>query len=129
MYLDTPAHVFGTVDVVVTNPDGQSGRLNGGYTYASPLTFDFNGTWSGYGNAGQDIPIRFTIQNNELIGVSCDTFATLTFSTPPLVTNGEFAFSRDDGVVVSGRIVSASGAVGTINLAPCTATRWGATKQ
>jgi hypothetical protein len=129
MYLDTPAHVFGTVDVVVTNPDGQSVRLNGGYTYASPLTFDFNGTWEGYGNAGQDIPIVFTIRNNELISVSCDTFATLTFSTPPLVTNGEFAFSRDGGVVVSGRIVSASDAVGTINLAPCNGTTWGATRQ
>ncbi len=31
----TPAHGAGTVDVVVTNPDDQSGTLSGGYTYTS----------------------------------------------------------------------------------------------
>lgn len=31
-----PAHAAGTVDVVVTNPDGQSARLSGAYTYAPP---------------------------------------------------------------------------------------------
>jgi len=30
----TPAHAAGTVDVVVTNPDAQSGRLPNGYTYS-----------------------------------------------------------------------------------------------
>ena len=29
----TPVHAPGTVDVVVTNPDGQSARLTGGYTF------------------------------------------------------------------------------------------------
>jgi hypothetical protein len=29
----TPVHAAGTVDVVVTNPDGQSGTLTGGYTF------------------------------------------------------------------------------------------------
>jgi hypothetical protein len=129
MYLDSPAHAVGTVDVVVSNPGGQSGQLTGGYTYASPQTFDFNGNWSGFGNAGQDIPIRFTIQNNVLTSVSCDTFATLTFSPSPSVNNGEFSFSRDDGVGVTGKIVSVSTAVGTIDLAPCSATRWGATRE
>lgn len=33
----TPAHGVGTVDVVVTNPGGQSGRLAGAYTYVCPL--------------------------------------------------------------------------------------------
>ena len=32
----TPAHVAGAVDVLVTNPDGQSGTLASGYTYVSP---------------------------------------------------------------------------------------------
>ncbi len=32
----TPARAAGAVDVVVTNPDGQSGRLNGGFTYTAP---------------------------------------------------------------------------------------------
>ena len=31
----TPAHAAGTVDLVVTNTDGQSGTLSGGYTYTS----------------------------------------------------------------------------------------------
>ena len=31
----TPAHAAGTVDVVVTNTDSQSGTLSGGYTYTS----------------------------------------------------------------------------------------------
>jgi Chitobiase/beta-hexosaminidase C-terminal domain/IPT/TIG domain/Calcineurin-like phosphoesterase len=32
----TPAHTTGVVNVVVTNPDGQSGSLPNGYTYNSP---------------------------------------------------------------------------------------------
>jgi plastocyanin len=32
----TPARAAGSVAVVVTNPDGQSGRLNGGLTYTAP---------------------------------------------------------------------------------------------
>jgi hypothetical protein len=129
LYLETPPHGAGTVDVVVTNPDGQSGRLTAGYTYAAPSSFDFNGNWSGYGTAGQDIPIEFTIESGLLLRVSCDTVVTLTFEPPLPVTNGEFSFSRDDGVTVSGRIVSASAAVGTLNLWPCTGTTWTAIKR
>ena len=33
----TPAHAAGAVDVVVANPDGQSGRLAGGFTYDVPV--------------------------------------------------------------------------------------------
>jgi hypothetical protein len=39
----TPAHAAGAVDVVVTNPDTQSGTLTTGYTYTGPIahwTFD-----------------------------------------------------------------------------------------
>ena len=45
----TPAHAAGTVNVVVQNPDAQSGTLTNGYTYTSPpggetvlLVDDFN---------------------------------------------------------------------------------------
>jgi plastocyanin len=34
----TPAHAAGVVDIVVTNPDGQSGRMTGGFTYETPST-------------------------------------------------------------------------------------------
>jgi hypothetical protein len=33
-----PSHALGTVDVVVTNPDGQSGTLVNGFTYVPPPT-------------------------------------------------------------------------------------------
>lgn len=124
--LTTPAHVAGSLDVVVTNPDGQTGRLAGGYTYASPQSFDFNGTWRGEHDG---TPIRFTIENDTLTSVGCGTSATLTLSPPPPVSNGEFSFSGNGGVAVSGRIVSASVAIGTVNIAPCTATTWYAERE
>jgi hypothetical protein len=129
IHLSTPAHAEGTVDVVVTNPDGQSGRLTGGYTYVSPESFDFNGNWAGVAGSEYDTEMRFAIQNNMLISVSCGTSATLTFSPPPSVSHGEFSFVGNDGIGISGRIVSAVNAVGTINIAPCTSTIWIATKS
>jgi IPT/TIG domain len=33
----TPARAAGSADIVVTNPDGQSGRLSGGFTYETPV--------------------------------------------------------------------------------------------
>lgn len=129
MYLESPPHAEGVVDVVVTTPSGRRATLTRGYTFAPPQSFDFNGSWAGFGNAGQDIPILFTIEDNRLTSVSCDTYATLTFSDPPPVSNGEFSYTRADGVAVSGRIVSAYSAVGTIELPPCTATVFGVTRM
>jgi hypothetical protein len=127
IYLKTPAHASGLVDVVVTNPDGKSGVLTGAYTYASPEFVDFNGTWEGGAQTGH-VTFRFTIQNNTLTTVSCDTSGTLTLSPPPSVNNGEFSLSRDDGVAISGKFVSPLEAIGTINLAPCAGSDWFATK-
>jgi hypothetical protein len=123
----TPAHSGGRVDILVINPDGQAHRLTRGYTYAAPQSFDFNGNWSGYTHSKESVHV--VIRNNELVSVSCGSFATLVPSPRPSVSNGEFSFSKDNGVVVSGRIVSASAAVGTMNLAPCAATTWRATRQ
>lgn len=128
LYLQTPAHTAGIVDVLVTNPDGQTHRLAGGYTYALPQSFDFNGSWSGFGTDGHHVPVRLTIKNNLLVSLSCDSFTTLTFSPRPSVIDGEFSFSKDNGIVVTGRIVSTSAAVGTINLPSCPA-RWSAARQ
>ena len=75
-----------------------------------------------------DMDMRFTIQSNMLISVTCGTSAILTLSPPPSVSNGEFSFVGV-GITISGRIVSAVGAVGTINTVPCPATKWTATKQ
>jgi IPT/TIG domain-containing protein len=130
LQFSTPAHAAGAVDIVLTNPGSQAATLSRGYTYASPLSFDFNGNWEGA--AGPELwesAIRFTIQNNVLVNVSCGTSGTFTPSPPPSVSNGEFSFLGNDGVAISGRIVAASAAVGMINIAPCTATHWWAEKS
>ena len=59
---ETPAHSVGTVDVVVTNPDGQSHRVVAGYTYGSPEAFDLNGAWWGYTDNGTDTGVEFEIK-------------------------------------------------------------------
>jgi hypothetical protein len=136
LYLDTPAHAAGPVDVVVANPDGQAVTAAGAYTYAAPESFDFDGTWFGFGNAGQDIPIAFVIRDNVLERVWCDnpegppaTLSPAPSAANGAVSGGAFSYARDDGVVVmSGRIVSGSDAVGTMDIAPCSATTWGATR-
>jgi hypothetical protein len=125
-----PAHAAGQVDLVVSNPDGQSGRLADAYTYASPGSFDSNGEWEGTSYTGEvDFRFLFTIQNNRLTAVSCDTSGTVSFSPAPSVSNGEFALSRADGVAIAGRLVSPRLAIGTINLAPCANFGWFARKQ
>ena len=128
MYLSTPAHAAGTVDVVVSGPGGQSVTLTNAYTYASPLTFDFNGDWVGFGETDQDGLVSFTIRDNLLRSVSCGPDVTLTFSPPRPVNNGEFSFVRDDGVGFSGRIVAVSSATGTIKLGLCP-NAWRARKE
>lgn len=128
LYANTPAHLEGAVDVVVTNPDRQTGTLAGGFTYASPDSFDFNGSWWGWGRNGQDIPILFTIENNRLTRVACDS-ATLEVRPPVPVSNGEFAVEEQEDVIVAGKIVAAGAAIGTINLWPCTRTDWSARRQ
>jgi hypothetical protein len=128
LYVETPPHVAGVVDVVVTNRNGAPGTLAAAYTYAPPQSFDFNGDWWGFGNQGQDIPILFTIRNNAVVSISCDVYWTLKFATPVPVIDGAFSYSSEEGVVISGRIVSTSAAVGTMNIAPCSATSWGAEK-
>jgi hypothetical protein len=127
IFVATPPHAAGTLDVVVTNPGGQPGRLEGGYTYAPPLSFDFNGAWSGYPNDGTDVAVEFTIQNDALVRVSCDP-AILTFPVPVPVTNGAFSFSQD-GVLMSGKIVSADQAVGAIKLGVCNSPQWEAERS
>ena len=139
MYATTPAHAPGTVDVVVTKPGGDSVTLSGGFTYAPPQSFNFNGSWNGYALAhpdGQgrarplhsDMDMLFTIQDNVLTRFTCGGSTIVLPAPPPGVSNGEFSMSAA-GVAVTGRIVSASGAIGTINTVACPLTRWAATRQ
>jgi len=123
-YTETPAHAVGTVDLVVTNPDGQSHRVAAGYTYAPPDSFDPNGAWGGYTLHGTDTWVEFVIRDKRLVSASCSYNARvdLTFAELPSVESGEFSVLADGGATISGRIVSASEMAGTISVPSCTTT-------
>lgn len=123
IYATVPAHAAGLVDLVVSNPDGQTTTLANAYTYVSPDSFEPNGEWIGRAASGA-VEFRFVVENRKLTAVSCGTSGLVSFSPAPTVSNGEFTFSREGGVVIAGRLVSAGYAIGTINLAPCTNADW-----
>jgi IPT/TIG domain len=125
----TAAHAAGTIDVIVTNPGGLEARLSGGYTYEPPASFDFNGDWVAHAGPEYETDMRFSIRNDMLISVSCGTSAPLTFALTSSVRNGEFSFLGDDGLTLSGTLVSPLTAVGTINVPGCPAGRWWADKS
>jgi IPT/TIG domain len=125
----TVAHAAGTIDVIVTNPGGLEARLSGGYTYEPPASFDFNGDWVAHAGPEYETDMRFSIRNDMLISVSCGTSAPLTFALTSSVRNGEFSFLGDDGLTLSGTLVSPLTAVGTINVPGCPAGRWWADKS
>jgi photosystem II stability/assembly factor-like uncharacterized protein len=87
----TPAHAPGVVDVVVTNADGQSGKLTNGFTYLPPPTV--KGVVPGAGPTTGGTPVTITGTNFEspvtvTIGCAPATNAvvvnstTITASTP-----------------------------------------------
>src|SRR5687768_3412557 len=87
--LTTTPHDPGTVEIVVTNRDGQAARIGDGYSYTAAQSFDFNGTWEGSALAPSDhlgprrhsaIDMRFTIEGNVLTSFTCGG-ATLAFSS------------------------------------------------
>jgi IPT/TIG domain-containing protein len=118
LFLDTPPHDSGTVDITVTNLDGQSVRVTDAYTYVVPDELDCNGTWDGYALDGQDLGIGFVIRDDALVSAYCDD-TSLRFSPPVPVTRGAFFAVDAEGRTIEGRIVSAKDAVGTSNLPPC----------
>jgi len=128
MYLSTPPHAAGTVEVVVSGQGSESVTLTNAFTFASPLAFNVDGDWVGFGQTDLDGDVSFTIRNNLLLTVSCGT-DVVTFSPPRPVTNGEFSFVGEDGVSFSGRIVAVSETIGTIKLGRCESSEWRARKQ
>jgi len=129
IYACAPPHDAGKVDVVVVNPSGLSDWVSNAYTFLPPQAFDFNGDWIGVAGAEHQMELRFTVQNNVLVCVSCGSANRVTFSPAPEVRHGEFSIVRGDGMGISARIVSATEAVGTINLEPCPYTNWIATRS
>jgi len=120
-YTEAPAHGIGAVDIVVTNPDGQSLRVAGRFAYAPETSFDSNGAWSGFSTNGSDTLVEFVIRDNVVVSASCqyNVFTPFSFSSPPSVQNGAFSLTADGGGTLTGRIVSASEMVGTINFPAC----------
>ena len=120
-YIESPAHAAGTVDLVVTNPDGQSQRLTSGYTYAPPDSFDLNGTWGGFSLNGEDTWIEFEVRGNKLVSASCqyEVTSSFTFTDFPTVASGQFSFTADGGAAFSGRIVSELEVLGSISSPLC----------
>jgi large repetitive protein len=51
----TPAHATGAVDVVVTNPNGQTSTLSGAFNYADPPGSSGSSSGKGCGGAGAPI--------------------------------------------------------------------------
>jgi hypothetical protein len=125
----TAAHAVGTIDVIVTNPGGLEARLSGGYAYQQPESFDPDGEWVAHAGPEFETDMRLTIRNDVLVSVSCGTSASLTFAPAPSVKDGEFSFLGDDGLAISGRLVSPVQAVGTINVPACLGARWWADKS
>ena len=119
----TLPHAAGPVDVVVTNPGGQSSTLPGGYTFAEPSVLDFNGTWEGNAGDHWDYVLTFVVENHLLSSVTCDG-NTFTFPSPQSTSNGEFSQQQ-----MSGKFFSADYGTGEINIAACRSTRWEAWKQ
>ena len=137
IFMTTTAHDPGPVAIVVANPNGQTATLSGGYSYASPQSFDFNGTWEGFAAAHpdhlgptrhSDMEMRFTIEKNVLTSFTCGG-ATLAFTSQLVVSDGAFTHAGDGEVVMSGRIVAEGISVGTIDTDACPATRWMATRR
>jgi hypothetical protein len=128
MRLETPPHAPGTVDVVVTNPDGRKLVLREAYTYVSPDSFDFNGSWEAASFDGSDRQLEFTIEDNRLVRATCRSadgqVVPLSIPSPPAITHGEFAFEGIDGIRFSGRMVTSTDAIGTMNFAACNAMTW-----
>ena len=116
MGITTRPHAPGRVQVVVTNPDGQTQTTT--YTYVTPVFSNFNGTWQGYaGDEGENV-FALTVRDNVLVSVTCGGI-TLDFSSPPSTASGEFAVKEPLGAVTGG-LLRSDHAEGTLSVPGCT---------
>jgi len=125
--VSTPPHQAGSVDVVITQRDGQSVSVRDAFTYVLPEFSDFNGDWTGWDGIESDGVVSFTIRENRLQRVACRG-TELVFAAPPSTDQGLFTAVVDGAVVFTGGLVSATSATGTINIAPCANKGWYASR-
>ena len=91
VFVTTPSHAPGSVDVEVTNVDGQNAVAMGAYTFAAPESFDVNGNWRGVSFAGDyDEPFTFTVVNGAVVSITCSTSGLVRLSPPAPIIHGEF---------------------------------------
>ena len=136
IYVTTPSHALGSVDVMVTNPDGQNAVAIGAYTFAAPESFEVNGDWGGFSfNGDDDEPFTFTVENGAVVSMTCATSGLVRLSPPAPIIHGEFSFGGENFIVVAGRIVAPNEAIGVVNVTPggnvrpCVGAGWHATKE
>lgn len=130
IYVTASSHEAGSVDVVVTNPDGQTGRATGAFTFAPPESFDVDGIWKGPAFIGDyDEPFTFTVVNGAVVSFSCWTSDVVAISPPAPITQGVFSFRKEDGVAISGTILAPNEAQGSVDVGPCVNRGWHATRE
>ena len=109
----TAAHAAGTVDVVVTNPNGQTSRLTGGFTYAvftltvTPNTAAPGGalsvSWVAQGGVWDWVALFKVGDLNESYGwweyTKGAPSGTLTLSAPTEAGQYEFRYLLDDDYI------------------------------
>jgi hypothetical protein len=121
----TPAHGDGSVDVVVTNPNGQKATRTAAFTF---VTIPADGTWRGRTAEGSSI--SFTISTNlvTFFSVSTSTCSSSyqAFGGGLTISNATFSYSGT-GFSFSGTILSTSSAQGTVQGCGLS-TSWTATK-
>jgi IPT/TIG domain-containing protein len=124
LYGLTPPHEPGTADLIVTNPDGQTATLPGAYQFVLPATLDFTGDWDGGAGTEGEVPLRFSIRQNQVISLACGGVAygppahAVALSAPPPVVEGRFSVTTDEGGI-TGRIVSPTQAIGSLDVPFC----------
>ncbi|PYX77052.1 MAG: hypothetical protein DMG72_03250 [Acidobacteria bacterium] len=101
----TAAHAAGAVDVVVTNSDGQSGTLTGGYTYTNPApTVSAISPSSGTSSGGTAVTVTgtgFAAGATVSLGGTAATNVTVVSSTSLTATTAAHAAGAVDVVVTN----------------------------
>jgi hypothetical protein len=118
LYVTSPPHLPGVVDLVITKADGQV-RVRDAFEFVGQESFDFNGNWAGFTVDGSDVWIEFLIRNNTLVSWSCEGSKKKTGVLSTNVTSGSFLANGPDGFHLSGRIVSAEQATGKVTGPDC----------
>ncbi len=126
----TPAHAAGAVNVVATNPDGQTGTRTNGYTYvgiltitAQPANFSYSGTLTG---AQINLASSFAVGINDSTGnnagwnvqatvgtftAGADTIAAANHTIQSAAASGTTGTPPTNGVAYPVAIPTASGKV------------------